>query len=318
MGSVGRVRLGGRVQVALRCPHCGADACPAFTCPTHLPHPPAPLPLLRSILPLEAAGATIERNIRELLARSLDVGLVVHQPERLPGGGGSADSASASPGASGASSPGPLPGAGGGAAGELGHGVLGGGSAASLISLATSAEAEGDGEGEGEGDEFGEMMAAAAAPQSPTAAGKQGGGAAAPRAISLSASAGEAAAAALGAPPASPSGQRRVQFGGQTIIDVRSSDEGSPMRGGRGGRGPPARQQSRQPTQMEMEVRGVVRLMGAAAAACVQEHVMCVNSTGYISRSYTSTLPPPACHSPPQLASGAAQVSPRAGSWLYD
>lgn len=44
-------------------PCCQAHSCtPFFPC---LPH---------SILPLEAAGATIERNIRELLARNYEVG----------------------------------------------------------------------------------------------------------------------------------------------------------------------------------------------------------------------------------------------------
>lgn len=45
---------------------------PAATAKTASHRKPCPPP--RSILPLEAAGATIERNIRELLSRNYEVG----------------------------------------------------------------------------------------------------------------------------------------------------------------------------------------------------------------------------------------------------
>ncbi|PRW51063.1 UPF0187 chloroplastic [Chlorella sorokiniana] len=144
------------------------------------------------ILPLEAAGATIERNIRELLARNYEVASLVHQ-QNLPVGLG--DSRGKQPAGS---SPAPAGGLGGT-----------GGSAVSLIGLAA----------EGETEDFGEMTGASPADAAAVdAEGKLGGGAR-PSIIRLSATAGGAA------PAASP---RRVQFADDsTVIDVRSSDGGA-------------------------------------------------------------------------------------------
>lgn len=137
-------------------------------------------------------------------------------------------------GSSGAATPSALGGGGG-----MGQGTFGGGgSAASLISLGTTTA-------EGEAEEFGEMTGATSAPAGQEGCKEGGGGGGT---IELSATSGEAATAAAAG------GQRRVQFGGMTVIDVRGSADGGAGRGGSPRPAPVLRQEMRQPSHLEMEL----------------------------------------------------------------
>ncbi|KAL4444075.1 hypothetical protein ABPG75_011812 [Micractinium tetrahymenae] len=159
------------------------------------------------ILPLESISQTIERNIRELLARNFEVAGLVRQATLLPASAAAAASASSS-----AADLAALPGGDGAAAAATAVATAsrtGNGAAAVIAAV----------------DEFGEMTGATAVGGEGAAAGKSGGAPVA-NLISLTASAGEAGAAA---PP------RRVQFGGATVIEM--GDGRGSMDGAREGHG---------------------------------------------------------------------------------
>lgn len=149
--------------------------------PPALPGPPG-----CSILPLESISQTIERNTRELLARNFEVAGLVRQ-------------VSVSAAALAASSAADLAAlAGSEAAAVAAASRTGSGVAAEIAAV----------------DEFGEMTGASAVgAEGAAAVGKSGSGAALGSLIQLTASSGEAAAAAQ---------PRRVQFGGATVIEVGS------------------------------------------------------------------------------------------------
>ncbi len=158
------------------------------------------IPTCCSILPLESISQTIERNIRELLARNYEVVGLVHQVSLLPQSAAASAPSSAADLAALAGSQG---------AAEAFVGRTGSGAAAEVAVV----------------DEFGEMTGA-------SGGGSEGvvdavkGSSGSSNFYQLTASASEAAPAAQA---------RRVQFGGAAVIEM-GSGRGS-LDGARGGQG---------------------------------------------------------------------------------
>lgn len=150
------------------------------------------LPCCR-ILPLEAISSTIERNLRELLARNFEVTSLVQQANLFPSASSSAADMASLPGVA-----------------DPGSAAAGADAAAAATVVVLS------------GDEFGEMTGATASDVD-----SKDSGISSSNLISLTASAGDAGAAVGRLSAGHQLPPRRVQFGGATVIDMGATSEGS-------------------------------------------------------------------------------------------